>query len=131
MWGSLGDSYRHLGDVQTVPSMRTRRRLRSLSATICVVLRPSAIVRPAPYYYVMLNDLDASQVSSSVMREIETDIDTIAEEVETSTAHRRMAVIYLQKKRTAESACGAGQSNRRPCPGYAKMADFSKLATSI
>ncbi len=128
MWGSLGDSYRHLGDVEgamdayrKAASIAERDYLRGTS--------PIADRAARAYYYVMLDSLDTSAVSKAVMREIYHDIDAIAAEVETGTAHRRMAVIYLQRNQR-DKARQALQEATATCPGYAKMADFSELASS-
>lgn len=128
MWGSLGDSYRHLEKTaQAIDAYRQaatiaeRDYLRGTS--------PSADRVARAYYYIMLDSLDSSAVPAKVLRDIDEEIEDIASQETTSIAYRRLAVIYLERGELGKARDALTKATAS-CPGYAKMADFSRLGTT-
>ncbi len=81
------------------------------------------------YYYTMLESLDPDAVPADVARTIDDEIDTIATELDSATAFRRMAQTYLERGDT-ESARAMLARAAATCRGYASFPDLAALHTA-
>ncbi len=125
MWGNLGDSYRQVGD-----------RGRAIAAYIRAAeiaerdhLRGTVPVddqAARAYYYTMLAALDADSVPSSVLRNIDDEIDTIADQLVSASALRRMAQTYLQRGDAGKARATLDRAIES-CRGYALLPDLASL----
>jgi tetratricopeptide (TPR) repeat protein len=125
MWGNLADSYRQVGENEKAIAAYVR------AAEIAErdYLRGTAPVADQAaraYYYTMLATLDPELVPESVLRTIDEEIDTIAAELVSATALRRMAQTYLVRNETDKARAILLQATES-CRGYAKHPDLATL----
>lgn len=125
MWGNLGDSYRQVGDIQKAKAAY----IRAAEIAERDYLRGTAPVADQAaraYYYTILAHLDSATVPQSVSRTIDDEIDTIAAELVSSSALRRMAQTYLLRNEVGK-ARAALQKATESCRGYARFPDLAAL----
>ena len=125
MWGNLADSYRQAGNTEKAIAAYVR------AAEIAErdYLRGTAPVADQSaraYYYTMLAKLDAGLVPRSVLRTIDDEIDTIASELVSASALRRMAQTYLERGELDKARAALGRATAS-CKGYAKLPDLALL----
>ena len=128
MWGNLGDSYRQAGDKDKAIAAYVR------AAEIAErdYLRGTVPVddqAARAYYYTMLAALDADAVPASVLRVIDDEIDTIAGQLVSASALRRMAQTYLQRGE-AQKARATLDRAIASCKGYAQLPDLAPLSSA-
>ena len=78
------------------------------------------------YYYTILNSLDPTSVPESVLGNIDDELDDIAEALNSTTAHRRMAQTYLLRNETGKARAALDRA-ATTCPGYRYMPDLASL----
>ena len=125
MWGNLADSYRQMGNSERAIAAYVR------AAEIAErdYLRGTAPVgdqAARAYYYTMLAKLDASLVPRSVLNTIDDEIDTIAADLVSASALRRMAQTYLERGEIDKARATLGRATQS-CKGYAKLPDLAPL----
>lgn len=126
MWGNLGDSYRQSGDVESA----TRAYVRAAEIAERDHLRGTIPVddqAARAYYYTVLYVLDSEAVPESVLNTIDDEIDSIAADLVSSSALRRMAQTYLLRDERAKARSTLERATES-CKGYALMPDFRGLA---
>ena len=125
MWGNLADSYRQLGE-KAQAKLAYVRAAEIAERDYLRGTAPVADQAARAYYYTMLAKLDEDAVPESVLRTIDDEIDTIAGELVSASALRRMAQTYLERgemdkaRLTLKRATGL-------CPGYARLPDLVAL----
>lgn len=125
MWGNLADSYRQLGETEKA----TAAYVRAAEIAERDYLRGTAPVgdqAARAYYYTMLAKLDANAVPDSVQRTIDDEIDTIAAELVSASALRRMAQTYLERGEMGKARDTLSRATGM-CPGYARLPDLVEL----
>ena len=125
MWGNLGDSYRQAGDAEKAiaayiraAEIAERDYLRGTT--------PVADQAARAYYYTILAQLDSGAVPDSVLRTIDDEIDTIAAELVSSSALRRMAQTYLLRGEVGKARAALKRATET-CRGYASFPDLAPL----
>ncbi|MGB5353994.1 MAG: tetratricopeptide repeat protein [Woeseia sp.] len=125
MWGNLADSYRQVGDTGKAIAAYVRAAEIAerdyLRGTV-----PVADQAARAYYYTMLAKLDASMVPRSVLSTIDDEIDSIADELVSASALRRMAQIYLERGEINKARGTLGRATES-CKGYSKLPDLAPL----
>ena len=129
MWGNLGDSYRQVGDTKKAVAAYMRAAEIAerdfLRGTV-----PVADQAARAYYYTMLAELDAAAVPGSVLRNINDEIDTIAEQLVSASALRRMAQTYLQRGELDKARATLARATAS-CRGYAQLPDLASLLSGV
>lgn len=128
MWGALAESYRQLGDDDAAIAAY----LRAAEIAERDHLRGNAPVddRAArAYYYTVLATLDETLVPDAIARSIGDELDAIAGEVTSATAHRRLAQTYLLRGER-DAARAALDRATSVCRGFAAMPDLAELRAS-
>jgi len=125
MWGNLGDSYRQTG--QKDEAVNAYNRAAEIAERDYLRGTAPAADRAArAYYYTALNHLNPGSVPDEVMSAISDEVDEIARVLESATANRRMAQIYVLREEI-DKAYSALQHATATCPGYGVLPDFAGL----
>jgi tetratricopeptide (TPR) repeat protein len=126
MWGNLADSYRQSGDKEKAiadyvraAEIAERDYLRGTA--------PVADQAARAYYYTMLARLDPELVPRSVLNAINHELDTIAAQLVSASALRRMAQTYLERGETSKARATLERATAS-CKGYAKLPDLAPLS---
>lgn len=125
MWGNLGDSYRQTGKIDRAIDAY----LRAAEIAERDYLRGTAPVgdqSARAYYYTMLSGLDTNSVPQSVLSNIDDEIDSIAEQLVSASALRRMAQTYLARGEQEKALESLGRATAS-CQGYARLPDLAPL----
>lgn len=126
MWGNLGDSYRQAGDTDAAIAAYVRAseiaERDHLRGTV-----PVGDQAARAYYYTTLAALDPDAVPASVLATISDEIDTVAEQLVSGSALRRMAQTYLLRGEHDKAAAMLARATAS-CPGYAMMPDLQTLS---
>lgn len=125
MWGNLGDSYRQSGTADKA----TAAYLRAAEIAERDYLRGTMPVddqAARAYYYTMLASLDPDTVPQSVLRTIDDEIDTIAAELVSASALRRMAQTYVERGEFDKARATLARATAY-CRGYARLPDLLAL----
>ncbi|MEX2258036.1 MAG: tetratricopeptide repeat protein [Woeseia sp.] len=128
MWGNLGDSYRQTGN----STHAVDAYLRAAEIAERDFLRgtaPAADRAARAYYYTMLSKLAPDSVPDDVMRTIDDEIDSIAADLESATALRRMAQTYLERGEAGKARASLKRATAT-CRGYARLPDLAALDVS-
>lgn len=125
MWGNLGDAYRQAGATEKAKDAY----IRAAEIAERDYLRGTAPVADQSaraYYYTILAQLDSAAVPESVLRTIDDEIDSIAAELVSSTALRRMAQTYLLRGEHDKARAELLRATET-CRGYASFPDLAPL----
>lgn len=127
MWGNLADSYRQTGEhdeavaaYRRAAEIAERDHLRGTA--------PASDRAARAYYYTMLASLEPDAVPRDIARMIDDEIDSIANELGSATALRRMAQTYLERgnmDKARETLARATDT----CRGYASYPDLVGLSS--
>jgi len=129
MWGNLGDSYRQSGATEKAIAAY----LRAAEIAERDYLRGTVPVgdkAARAYYYTMLAGLEPGSVPESVLRNIDDEIDTIAAELVSASALRRMSQTHLQRGEL-DKARATLERATESCRGYALLPDLLVLKSPI
>ena len=128
MWGNLGDSYRQSGETDKAIAAYVRAAEIAerdyLRGTI-----PVDDNAARAYYYTVLSSLDPDSVPAPVLRSIDDELDTIAAELVSASAMRRMAQTYLLRDEV-DKAKATLERATASCRGYALLPDLTALRST-